>query len=115
MTAPTENEDWIVERGGDVVEKKARSGLPSLDDLEHLVYCLWVADYMMRNAGDLANSEDMYPAFQNEAAIRARKLGLPLTAQAFSLPPEQFQAQFFDKFDAICNEIKAFSAPRPGR
>ena len=106
MSATTENEDWIVERGGDIVEKKARSGLASLDDLEHLIYCLWVADYMMRNAGDLANSEALYPSFQSEAALRAGKLGLPLAAQAFSLTPEQLQAQYFDRFDAICHEVR---------
>lgn len=106
MSAPTDNEDWIAERGGDVVEKKAARGLSALNDREHLVYCLWVADYMMRNAGDFANAEDLYPAFQTEAAARARKLGLKQTEQAFALAREELEKQYFDRFEAICKEIR---------
>lgn len=104
MNAPTDNEDWIVERGGDIVEKKA--GLSSLNDWEHLVYCLWVADYMMRNAGDFANAQALYPAFQAEARARARELGLRLTESAFALPAERLQDEYFDRFEGICNEIR---------
>jgi hypothetical protein len=106
MTSVTENEDWIAERGGLMVEKKARSGLSSLNDWEHLVYCLWVADYMMRNAGDFANANDIYPQFQSQAAARARTLGLTLTARTFALPREQLQAEYLGRFEALCNEIK---------
>ena len=101
-----DNEAWIVDQGGDIVEKKARSGLPSLSDWEHVVYCLWVADYMMRNAGDFANAQDLYPSFQTEGAARARKLGLKLTEQAFGLPGERLQNEYFDRFEAICDEIR---------
>jgi len=107
-----ENEEWIVERGGVVVEKKARFGLSSLNDWEHLVYCLWVADYMMRNAGDFANARDIYPSFQQEGTARAKKLGLTLTERTFSLSPGQLQAEYLTRFEAMCNEIK--SAERAG-
>jgi hypothetical protein len=107
MRAVTENEDWIVERGGVVVDKKVRFGLSSLNDWEHLVYCLWVADYMMRNAGDLANAKDMYPSFQTETTTRARTLGLKLTAETFSLSAQQLQDEYFDRFEGLCNEIKS--------
>jgi hypothetical protein len=103
---PTDNEDWIVERGGEIVEKKSRSGLSALDDWEHLVYCVWVADYMMRNAGDFANAEAMYPSFQAEARNRARKLGLKATEETFALAPAQLQREYFDRFEGICSEIK---------
>lgn len=107
MSVLTENEDWIVERGGVVVEKKVRFGLSSLSDWEHLVYCLWIADYMMRNAGDFANSKDLYPSFQTEATARAKKLELTLTEQTFSLSLEQLQHEYLGRFEAICNEIKS--------
>ena len=55
MSAVTENESWVVDRGALVIEKKAQSGADSLNEWERLVYCLWLADYMMRNAGDFAN------------------------------------------------------------
>ena len=106
-SAVTANEDWIVERGDAVVEKKGRLGLSSLNDWEHLVYCLWVADYLMRNAGDFANAEDLYPSFQAEAAARAKTLGLALTEQTFSLSTEQLQSEYSNRFEAVCNEIKS--------
>jgi hypothetical protein len=107
MNAPTDNESWIVERGGDVVEKKAGRRSSSLNDWELLVYCVWVADYMMRNAGDFANAEALYPAFQTEAATCARKLGLRFTEGTFALPRRQLQDEYFDRFEAVCNEIRS--------
>ena len=53
-----ENDSWIVEVGGDVAEKKARLGFTKLTTWERLVYALWVADYGMRNAGDLDAASD---------------------------------------------------------
>ena len=115
MSAPTDNENWIVERGGEVVDKKAGVGLAALDDWEHLVYCLWLADYMMRNAGDFANAEALYPAFQAEAVARARKLGLRLTESAFALSERRLQDEYFDRFEAICNEIRKAEGAGPVR
>ena len=106
MNAHTENETWIVERGGDVVEKRTRIGPESLSTWERLVYCLWVTDYMMRNAGDFANAVDLYPTFQSDAKDLSSKLSLALTHQAFSLSEVDLQRQYFDRFQAICNEIK---------
>ena len=110
MGTPTENETWIVERGGDVAEKKGRAGLASLSDWEQLVYCVWVADYMMRNAGDFANAEDLYPAFRSEATARARKLGLGFTESTFALPLDRLQEEYLDRFEAVCNEIRKAEA-----
>jgi hypothetical protein len=50
MGSPSENETWLMETGDAIIRKKARY---KIDDWETLVYCLWVADYGMRNAGDL--------------------------------------------------------------
>ena len=48
----------------------------ALSPVERLVYCLWVADYGMRNAGDLDTARDLYPDFQREAVELARELGM---------------------------------------
>jgi hypothetical protein len=110
VTAPVDNETWIIERGADIIEKKERSGLATLDDWEHLVYCLWIADYMMRNAGDLANAPDLYPEFQVEAIQRARRLGLVLTERMFALPPDQFEREYLDQFESVCGEVRSSDA-----
>lgn len=102
----TENQSWIVNKGDEVISKRARSGSAALDAWEQLVYCLWVADYMMCNAGDFANAEDMYPTFQRDAANLAQRLGLNATHEAFSLPQQELEKQYFDRFDQICEEIK---------
>ena len=81
MSVVTENESWVVDRGALVIEKEAQSGADSLNEWERLVYCLWLADYMMRNAGDFANAVDMCPDFQKDAK-RPAKLGeAPMLAE----------------------------------
>jgi len=106
MSWRTENQSWVVKRGGDVVQKKAQGGLASLTDWERLVYCLWVADYMMRNGGDFANAPVMYPDFQKDAARFANNLGLAMTLEMFSLSLRKLEEEYFDRFEAVCAEIK---------
>jgi hypothetical protein len=107
MSAHTENQSWIVQAGDRVIQKKARAGAASLSDWEQLVYCLWLADYMMRNAGDFANAQDMCPTFQSDAKQFAERLGLAATRDAFSLSQRKLQKEYFDRFERICNEIKS--------
>jgi hypothetical protein len=104
MNRHTANQSWVVERGGEVVKKKAQAPI-SLTDWERLVYCLWITDYMMRNAGDFANAEVMYPDFQTDAARLAKTLGLATTYQTFSLSRRRLQQKYFNHFEAICEEI----------
>ena len=106
MNDHTENQSWVVNRGGQVIEKKAQKGLTGLNEWERLVYCLWVTDYMMRNAGDLANAVDMYPNFRQDAQKFAKDLSLPLTCEAFSLSKRKLQSEYFNRFEAICDEIR---------
>lgn len=106
MNPHSENETWVVERGGRVIDKKVATGATSLGAWEQLVYCLWVTDYMMRNAGDFANAEVMYPEFQSDAKKLARPLNLPLTLDLFSLSRKKLQREYFERFQAICDEIK---------
>jgi hypothetical protein len=89
-----------------VIQKKAKSGLASLSDWERLVYCVWFADYMMRNGGDFGNS-DMYPAFQTDAAQIATRLGLATTRDTFSLSRRKLHKEYFDRFEKVVEEIKS--------
>ena len=106
MTRPSDNETWVIEEGARVIEKKARCGLENLTPWERLVYSLWVADYGMRNAGDLVTAKDIQADFQAMALQAAKALSLPLTRDAFSMEPAALEAEYFDRFDAICDEIK---------
>src|SRR5688572_2494978 len=106
MNAHSENESWVVNRGGAVVEKKAQGGVACLSVWERLLYCLWVTDYMMRNAGDFLNAQVMYPDFQSDAKRCAQVLSLPATLEAFSLSTKRLQREYFERFEAVCNELK---------
>ena len=107
MNTHSENESWVVERGGEIIEKKALVGLAGLSDWERLVYCLWLTDYMMGNAGDFANAVDMCPTFQTDAKQFAERLGLAMTCEAFSLSERKLQKEYFERFERICDEIKS--------
>lgn len=107
MNAPSENETWAIEAGDKVVQKKAYGGLGGLVPWERLVYCLWVADYGMRNAGDLDSARDVYPDFQSEARRIAEELSLRLTHEGFSLSQSALEREYFARFDLICNEIRS--------
>lgn len=115
MTQSPGNETWVVEIGDAVITKRA--GGVRLSPVERLAYCLWVADYGMRNAGDLDAARDSYHDFQREATKLARELGLPFTRQSFGLPAEVLPAEYFDRFDRICVEIQGArpQAPEPPR
>ncbi len=89
MTQYSDHETWLIEAGNDIITRKA--GGASLSPLERIVYCLWVADYGMRNAGDLVTARDLYPNFQRDAADLAGAIGLPFTRESFSLPEESFR------------------------
>ena len=104
---PSENETWLIEAGDDVIAKKAEQGRDALTPSERLIHCVWVADYSMRNAGDLLTASDLYGPFQEEAQQLADELGLPRTKAAFSLPAEELEEAYFDAFDDICGELQS--------
>jgi hypothetical protein len=103
----TDNENWIVEAGDTVIQKKAHGGIECLSRWERLVYCLWVADYGMRNAGDLDTAADVYPQFHLDAKRMAETLSLRSTHEAFSLSRSDLEREYFDRFESICDEIRA--------
>src|SRR5262245_41634383 len=106
MAVPTDNETWVIETGDTVIRKMTCEGIECLSPWETLVYCLCVADYGMRNAGDLNTAADVYPEFHLNARRIAKALSLRLTYEAFSLSKSELEREYFDRFESICNEIK---------
>ena len=102
-----DNETWLLEAGDAVIIAKAERGLEALSDLERLVYCLWVADYGMRNAGDLETARDLYADFMAVGLQAAINLHLSRTIVAFSLSEPEFQASYFDRFGTLCDELRS--------
>jgi len=98
---------WIIETGGEVIEKEVEHGLGSLSPIERLIYCMWVADYGMCNAGDLDTACDVYENFQSEGAQLAVTLKLPITTEAFQLSRQALEASYFERFPSICEELAA--------
>ncbi len=113
MTHPTDNESWVIEEGDRVIRKKASLGMEKLTTWERLVYSLWVADYGMRNAGDLMAARMLYADFQSLALRAAEELKLPLTRSAFSMPLDALEEVYFEWFEAICAEIKHAGSDPP--
>jgi hypothetical protein len=109
MSVPTDNETWIIDAGDAVIQKTASAGIESLSAVERLIYCLWVADYGMRNAGDLDTARDVYADFQIEGARLACELGLQTTQRAFALPTAELQRSFLASFEEICDEIRQYA------
>ena len=106
----TENQTWVVEAGDAVISKMVGGGIECLQPWEMLVYCLWAADYGMRNAGDLDTAADVYPQFHLDAKRMAETLSLRLTHEAFSLSQGDLEREYFDRFESICDEIRAAEA-----
>jgi hypothetical protein len=102
-----DNESWLLDAGDAIIQAKVAHGIDSLGARDLLIYCLWVADYGMRNAGDLATASDLYATFHRDALAAAAKLQLPLATAAFSLPVEELEARYFDLFEGVCNELRS--------
>lgn len=110
LTAPTDNETWIIEAGDVVIQKKASVGLDSLTKLERLIYCFWVADYGLRNAGDLDVALDLYEHFHSEGASISSELGLTKVKSLFAMPLSELQCSFLLRFEEVCDEIRKYSS-----
>jgi hypothetical protein len=113
MKSAHDNEAWILHSGDAVIPKKASSGSASLTAWELLVYCLWVLDYGMRNAGDLEGAAQLKKDFRSTARGIATQLSLSETRLAFSLPKAELQSQYFKLFDLMCDEIKNCEHSKP--
>ena len=102
-----DNETWLIETGDVVLHKEAAEGAEALTPFEHLVPCLWVADYGMRNAGDLETASDLFEPFQTQGRKAAAQLALPKALALFSMPRIEMERRYFDFFDEVCEELRA--------
>jgi len=102
MNSSFENETWIIDAGDQVIQKMAGNSDAVLSSKERLIYCLWVADYCMRNAGDISQASVMHAGWQKEAAEHSKKLVLDFCGETFLLPESSFEEQYFSRFDGGC-------------
>ena len=104
---PTENETWLIEIGDEIIKRRAADGKESVPDVDNLIFCLWVADYGMRNAGDLAGASQVDADFHTDGARLSKSLELPATQHLFGLNSTKFHAEYFDRFESVCDELKS--------
>ena len=106
-----DNETWLIELGDLIINKESADGISCLNDIERAVYCLWVVDYSVRNAGDLGAVEDLYPDALSELhhfalTNQCSQLSL-LSDPAAASAEEEFCERFHRLFDESCKEIRA--------
>lgn len=101
-----DDQTWLIDIGHAIIEKKRTCGIDGLTPRERLIHCLWVADYSMRNAGDLATARDLDARFPTDARAAATALNLPQTIAAFSLSEGELERRFFDLFGPVCAELR---------
>ncbi|QNA83764.1 hypothetical protein G4G27_07005 [Sphingomonas sp. So64.6b] len=101
-----DNQTWLIDDGHAIIEKKRAGGIDALTPRERLIHCFWIADYSMRNAGDLATARDLDPRYLSDARSVAALLDLPVTAAAFGLSEGELERRFFDLFDRLCDELR---------
>jgi hypothetical protein len=105
-----DSETWLLEEGDRVIRKMLgatpATDLERLTPWEQLVYCLWVADYGMRNAGDLETARDVFADFAEVAVRNAEALSLALTREVFSMESTALEREYLERFEAMCEEIR---------
>jgi hypothetical protein len=108
-----EDRTWLLGLGDIIVSKMADTGFAELPAVERLVYCLWVADYGIVNAGDLETCQDLFESFLGDGLVAALELDVPASISAFSLSPSEFERNYFSFFGTLIQEIRALpSTPR---
>jgi hypothetical protein len=111
METTSDYETWLIETGDRVIQKKAQEGLAGLGAWELLVYCLWVADYGMRNAGDLDTAVNLHSPFKSDGLRAADALLLPLAREMFALDLTQLDREYFLRFEPVCDELRLAEPP----
>lgn len=103
-------ESWLLDEGDKVVESKARLGLEKLSKADQLLYCLWVGDYSLRNAGDLESGDQLLPGWLPRLVELANELGLTKVEKFFRELPSAGKSAFdlyWDHFAELCQETSA--------
>lgn len=60
----------------------------------------------MRNTGDLDVCTDMDPNFITDGLRLSLEIGLPTCSDLFGRTVLDFQRDYFDLFDDVCNELR---------
>ena len=102
-----DNETWLLDATDEIVSAKAEIGFAAMTSIQRVTYCLWVADYGMRNAGDLTTAIDLFASFMRDGHVAAKEAGLPHSAHMFSLSIADLEARYLGLFDGVINEIRA--------
>jgi len=101
-----DNQTWLIDEGHGVIEKKTAIGVANLLPRERLIHCWWIADYSMRNAGDLATARELDPHYRSDGLAAAQALALARASAAFALSEGELERRFFDLFDGVCDELR---------
>jgi hypothetical protein len=102
---PIDYESWLIDEGDAVIHRKASVGLAQLSTWERAVYYLWVADYSVRNAGDLQAAHGLEAEFKSAGLQAARALRLPAMSALFSYDDGEFVRRYDETFDRVCAEL----------
>lgn len=104
-----DEESWLIDIGDEIINKIAETGIDSLNNIEHAVYCLWVIDYVVRNAGSLESVEDLYPTAVQKLSILSKANGWLLNSEveAEARNSELFCSSYYDSFDVKCGELRS--------
>jgi hypothetical protein len=111
MEPDPDYESWLLEAADPVILRKASTSLADLSDWERAVYCLWVADYGIRNAGDLQSAHQLEPTFKNVGRRAARALRLGATSALFERADAEFVLTYLASFETVCRELASARPP----
>jgi len=103
---PSKNESWLIEEGDRIIQKQVAVGTECLTLWEALVDALWWADYAMRN-GESLEAVEANRGFHTNGLCMAKKLSLPQAQELFSLDLDDFEKAYLDRFEVVCNEVRA--------
>ena len=108
-------ETWLLEAGDEVIEKRAVQGEASLSPPERAIYCMWVLDYAVRNAGSLDALEDVHETAIEDLAVFARAQKIAVLATLLDMAggdEESFIDAYYEQFDAACTELRSCNETR---
>ena len=98
--ADDDPETWLLTAGDNVIRKMATSEREPLAPSEHAIYCLWVIDYAVRNAGTLEPMRDRHAdaASDLESFARSSNLNLLRDWAASAADEMAFCASYHETF-----------------
>ena len=113
MSTQSDNDIWLnsahrtLKRKRDEICSHGRKGPHALYAIERLTYWLLTARFSQVTEGNFhyAYLKDRY--FKNVAADMAKELSLPYTYRTFLLNGGRFESEWNQRYNRICDEIRA--------